>query len=207
MEYNTERNKLVIPEYGRNVQKMIEYAGSIEDREERSKTANAIVTIMGQLNPTYRDADDYKNTLWDHLFIISNFSLDIDSPYPMPKKEELQHKPEKVPYPQHKIKYKHYGKTTELIIDDIVKREDGDEKNILIKMLCNFMKMAYTNWNRDSVSDEQIFKNVVELSNGKITIPEGLVLNAVAEPVSRLQKTNNKKKKRSRPQHGSRGRK
>ncbi|NNC86148.1 MAG: DUF4290 domain-containing protein [Bacteroidia bacterium] len=206
MEYNTERNKLVIPEYGRNVQKMIEYAQSIEDRDERTKTAKAIVQIMGQLNPQFKDAADYSNTLWDHLFIISNFSLDVDSPYPMPEKEALQHKPEKVPYPQHNIRYKHYGKTTEFIIEDIVKREDGPEKDIMIKMLCNFMKMAYTNWNRDSVNDEQIFNNVIDMSKGKIKIPEGLVLNAVAEPVQRNHKSNHKKKKRSRS-NGSRGRK
>jgi hypothetical protein len=208
MEYNTQRNKLVISEYGRNVQKMIEYASSIEDRDERTKTANAIVKIMGQLNPQFRDAEDYNNTLWDHLFIISDFNLDVDSPYPVPEKETLKLKPERLAYPQHNIKYKHYGKTSELIIDDIVKRDDGPEKDLLIKMLCNFMKMAYTNWNRDSVSDEQIFNNVRDLSKGKISIPEGLVLNAVAEPIQRMQKTIHKKKKRARSNNnGSRGRK
>ena len=207
MEYNSQRNKLVIPEYGRNVQKMIEYAASLKDRDERTKVASAIVTIMGQLNPQFRDVTDYDHKLWDHLFIISNFSLDVDAPYPMPEKEALQHKPERIAYPQHKIKYKHYGKTTELIIEDIIKKEDGAEKDILIKMLCNFMKMAYTNWNRDSVNDEQIFRDVKEMSGGKITIPEGLTLNAVAEPVTKNFKTNVKKKKRPRPNNGSRNRK
>jgi hypothetical protein len=197
MEYNSQRNKLVIPEYGRNVQKMIEYTASIEDKDKRTEQAKAVVAIMAQLNPQNRDITEYEHKLWDHLFIISDFKLDVDAPYSPPEKEALKHKPERIPYPDRKIKFKHYGRTTELIIDDIVKRDPSEQKDTMIKMLCNFMKMAYTHWNRDSVSDEQIFSDLKKLSDGKIEIPEGLVLNTIAEPQHRNQKSGKKKKRRS----------
>lgn len=204
MEYNSQRNKLVIPEYGRNVQKMIEYTASIEDKEKRTAQAKAVVAIMAQLNPQTRDITEYENKLWDHLFIISDFKLDVDAPFPPPEKDALKHKTDRIAYPNHKIKFKHYGKTTEYIIDDIINREPGEQKDIMIKMLCNFMKMAYTNWNRDSVNDEQIFNDLKVMSDGKIEIPEGLVLNAIAEPQYKNHKSNKKKKRRS---NGGRSRK
>src|SRR6185295_10737630 len=116
MEYNSTRNQMVIPEYGRNIQKMIEYAVTLEDREERNRAAKAIVLVMGYLNPQIRDIVDFKHKLWDHLFLISDFKLDVDSPYPIPPRETLKVKPQRVPYPNANIKYKYYGKNMEAMI-------------------------------------------------------------------------------------------
>ena len=170
MEYNTGRNHLIIPEYGRNIQKMIEYAITVENREERTKIAQTIVTVMGQLNPQLRDLTDFKHKLGDHLFIISDFKLDVDSPYPVPSQQTLKLKPERVPYPSQEFKFKHYGRNLELIIQEIIKLEDGPEKDFMIEKIANFMKMSYLNWNRDTVNDELIIEHLKVLSKGKLAL-------------------------------------
>lgn len=170
MEYNSSRPHLIIPEYGRNIQKMIDHAVGVEDREERNKVARAIVTVMGQLNPHLRDVTDFKHKLWDHLFFISDFKLDVDSPYPIPSAETMYRKPNRVPYPSNQIKYKHYGKMVEVMVDKAKQMEDGDMKDAFVETLANFMKMAYVNWNRDSVSDELIVEQLRILSGGKLTL-------------------------------------
>lgn len=180
MEYNSGRGQLIMPEHGRHIQKMIDYAGTVTDRDERNKVAQAIVDVMGNLNPHLRDIIDFKHKLWDHLFIISEFKLDVDSPYPRPSAETLDIKPEKIKYPSNHIKYKHYGKTTELVINEIRKMEDSPRKEAMVSNIANFMKMTYLTWNRDSVNDELIVEHLTELSNGE------LVLNANA----RLAQTN-----------------
>src|ERR1051325_7800093 len=139
MEYNTGRNHLVIPEYGRNIQKMIEYAITLKDREERNRAAKAIVAVMGYLNPQLQNVTDFKHKLWDHLFIISDFKLDVDSPYPIPPKETLKLKPQRVPYPNANIKYKYYGRTMESMIKKIAEIEDGPKKDMIAQSLANFM--------------------------------------------------------------------
>jgi hypothetical protein len=181
MEYNSSRNQLIIPEYGRNVQKLIEYATELEDREERNRLARAIISIMAILNPQLKDITDYKQKLWDHLFIISDFKLDVDSPFPIPNAQSFHAKPQRVAYPNNKIKYKHYGKTMELVIEEITEMETGPAKNYMIASLANFMKQSYVNWNRDSVTDETIFEQLKELSRGKIEIPENLKLQQPVE--------------------------
>ena len=128
-DYNTRRPKMVIPEYGRNIQKMIDHAMTVENKEERNKIANAIISVMGQLNPHLRDIADFKHKLWDHLFIISDFKLDVDSPYPLPDREAIAKKPEKLAYPENNIKFKHYGKTIENLIDQAILIEEKEEKN------------------------------------------------------------------------------
>ena len=137
MEYNTARNKLVISEYGRNIQKMIEYTTNIEDSEKRNKSANFIINIMAQMNPRIRESGDYKHKLWDHMFMISDFKLDVDSPYPKPSKNILYSKPEKIPYQDNHIKFRHYGKNIEKIINKAIEYEDGPEKDALIKTIAN----------------------------------------------------------------------
>ena len=204
MEYNTDRNPLIIPEYGRNIQKMIEYACTIKDKESRNKAANAIVAVMGALNPHLRDIADFKHKLWDHLFLISDFKLDVESPYPLPSPQTLKIKPKKVPYPSNKIRYKHYGKTMELMIDAVRKMEEGPAKNQVIVTMANFMKMQYMNWNKDTVSDELIFEHLKELSKGDISLDENTKLQQTFElttknaGLSRSQKKSAKKKKSGR---------
>jgi len=176
MEYNTGRNKLVIPEYGRHIQKLIEHAVDVEDVEERNKLARAIVDVMGQLNPHLRDITDFKHKLWDHLFIISNFKLEVDSPYPKPDQQTFRVRPDMISYPSGRIRYRHYGKTLEKVIDELVKMEESPLKDQVAVNVANFMKMLYVNWNKDSVTDEVIKAQLNEMSGGKIVIGEEVKL-------------------------------
>ena len=139
-DYNTRRTQMAISEYGRNIQKMVEHAIALENREERNKMAHGIISVMGQLNPHLRDIADFKHKLWDHLFIISDFKLDVDSPYPLPNKDVIFEKPQKMDYPATENRFKHYGKSIKDLIDTAVKYEDGDEKNALIQIIVNLMK-------------------------------------------------------------------
>jgi len=170
MEYNTSRKKMVLPEYGRNIQKMIELTIEEPDKEKRNKMSQAIINIMGNMNPHLRDIADFKHKLWDHLAIISDFQLDIDSPYETPKIETLTAKPERVPYNNKNAKFKHYGKTIEKMIDYAIEMEEGELKNILFQLIANHMKKSYLTWNKEAVSDEHIFSDLKELSNGKIDL-------------------------------------
>ena len=181
MEYNTQLPHLQIPEYGRNIQVMIEHAVTIEDRDERNKCAKAIIQIMGQLNPHLRDISDYTHKLWDHLFLISKFKLDVDSPYPKPNAETFTTKPKTVPYPATKIRYKHYGKTIERIIDVSKTYQEGDEKKELTRLIANHLKKSYVNWNKDSVTDDVIFKQFKEMTNNELHIDEATALTHANE--------------------------
>lgn len=197
MEYNTQRPGLRLPEYGRNIQKMIEYAMTVEDRDERNKLAQAIISVMGQLNPHLRDVSDFNHKLWDHLFIISDFKLDVDSPYPKPSPESLKEKPEKLNYPSNDIKFLHYGKIIEKMIEKAANMEDGEAKNAFVLAIANLMKRFYLNWNRDSVNDEIIFKHLSILSNGKLNITaENMQLSASNELVNRNKNNGNGQKKK-----------
>ncbi len=202
MEYNSERNRLIIPEYGRNVQKMIEFACTIKDRDERNIAANAIVTVMGVLNPQLRDVVDFKHKLWDHLFIISGFKLDVDSPYTIPDAKSVKLKAIKLPYPKQKVKYKYYGKSMEGMLEAIGKMEEGSNKDQTVLAIANFMKLQYLSWNKDTVDDSVIFEHLRELSKGKISVKEDLKLNqnyvftSKNAGISRSQKKSQKKKKR-----------
>lgn len=181
MEYNTQLPKLEIPEYGRNIQVMIDYCITIEDREERNKCARAIIQIMGQLNPHLRDIADFTHKLWDHLFVISKFQLDVDSPYPRPSAETFATKPKSVPYPATKMKYKHYGKTIERIIEAAKSFEEGPEKKELTRLIANHLKKSYVNWNKDSVTDDVIFKQFKEMTNNELVIDETSALTHANE--------------------------
>lgn len=172
LSYNTSREDMVIPEYGRNVQSMISVAKSIEDKEERNRCAQAIIKVMGQLNPHLRDVEDFNHKLWAHLFVMSNFELDVDSPYPIPSKESFTSKPQLLDYPQRRIKYGHYGKIAEDWIEAASKMEDGEEKDALTLRLANMLKASYLIWNKDAVENRVIIKNLEEMSNGKLTLSE-----------------------------------
>ena len=170
LDYNTGREKMIIPEYGRNVQNMINHCISIADKEERNKCAQAIIKVMGQLKPQLRDIEDFTHKLWAHLFIMSDFKLDVDSPYPIPSKESFNSKPEKVEYPHTKIKYGHYGKVLEEMITAAVTYPEGDEKKYLTLRIANLLKTSYLLWNRDTVNDNTIVKQLEELSGGKLSV-------------------------------------
>lgn len=170
LEYNTERPHLNIPEYGRHIQKMVDHAMAIEDKAERNKTAKGIIAVMGNLNPHLRDVPDFQHMLWDQLFIISDFNLDVDSPFPIPSKEELGEHPEPLGYPQNFPKYRFYGNNIKRMIDVATSWEDGDKKDGLILTIGNHMKKCFLNWNKDTVEDDVIFKHLFELSDGKINL-------------------------------------
>jgi Domain of unknown function (DUF4290) len=198
MEYNTSLPHMIIPEYGRNIQKMIDFAISVEDREERNRVAQAIINVMGQLNPHLRDVTDFKHKLWDHIFVISDFKLDVDSPYPKPTRETFQTKPERVLYPSNDIRYKHYGKTVERIIEKAKEYAEGDEKNALTEQIANLMKRSYLTWNRDSVNDEVILKQLTELSKGQLKLADPSSLRSTQTFVPRQQnQTRDRDKKKS----------
>ncbi|MBK5191779.1 MAG: DUF4290 domain-containing protein [Flavobacteriaceae bacterium] len=170
LEYNSERSKLIIPEYGRHLQKMVEHAVSLEDDKERNKEARAIIAVMGNMNPHLRDVPDFQHKLWDQLFIISDFQLDVESPFPKPSKELLAKRPEPMEYPQNFPKYRFYGNNIKRMIDEAVKMEEGDLKEALTYAIANHMKKSYLNWNRETVDDDIIFGHLNELSGGKINL-------------------------------------
>ena len=170
LEYNTERTGLIIPEYGRHIQKMVDQAVGCPDKKERNKMAKAIIGVMGNLNPHLRDVPDFQHKLWDQLFIMSGFNLDVDSPFPKPSKEIYEEKPEKLNYPQNHPKYRFYGNNIKKMIDVATNWDEGEMKKELIYVIANHMKKCFLKWNKDSVDDVVIFNHILELSNGKIKI-------------------------------------
>lgn len=198
-DYNTSRKNLVLPEYGRNIQKMVNYIKTIEDREERNRAAKTVIGVMGNLNPHLRDVNDFKHKLWDHLAIIADFELDIDSPYDWPERETLQKKPNRVPYNQNDIKYKHYGRSIVLMIEKAVELQPGEEKDDLVRMIAYHMKKSYLTWNREAVSDEEIIMDLKTLSGGRLEISDDLRLPETKEILAknRKKKGGGKKNKQS----------
>lgn len=199
MDYNTSRKKLLLAEYGRNVQNMVEYALTIEDREKRNRVAKTIVQVMAQLNPGVTENVDYWQKLWDQLFIISGFQLDIDSPYPKPTEEVLNLKSEKLKYRDKNFRYGHYGKNIEKIIQKAAEIEDGSEKAVFVEAIANHLKKTYLTWNRDSVSDELIYEHLDKLSSGKLKLSDETQLQNTHDILAR---TAVKKKKFVRPKDG-----
>jgi hypothetical protein len=192
MDYNTQRKKLPLPEYGRNIQNMVDHIQTIEDREERNRAAQTVIDVMGNLYTYLRDVPEFKHKLWDHLAIMTDFKLDIDYPYEPPRPEILTEKPNRVPYSQHRLKYRHYGLVTQKMIDAAIEME-GEEREIMIEQLANHMKKLYIMWNKDSVDDEKIFLDLTEMSEGKLKIPNDLVLSESKVIFSK------KKKKKKKP--------
>jgi hypothetical protein len=182
--YNTERVKLWMPEYGRNVQKMVDYLKSIEDREKRNEQAKAVVKVMEILNPQVHVQENWEQKLWDHLHIISGFDLDIDSPYPAPTEDSLYERPAVVPLVKEPIKANHYGRNIENIIDLIAEQEDGDVKTSMIRSLAIYMRQQYLIWNKDTVADETIFQDIEKLSDYRIKVPEGIQLSRVSSDMN-----------------------
>ena len=193
MDYNTQRKKLPLPEYGRNIQNMVDHLFTIEDRERRNRSAQTIIDVMGNLYPYLRDVPEYKHKLWDHLAIMSDFKLDIDYPYELPSPDILTEKPKQVPYNQSKIKVRHYGIIIQKMIDAAILME-GEEQEILIEQIANQMKKLYMAWNKDSVDDEKIFSDLQELSGNRLKVPEGVKLTEVR--VQQPQRQQSKRRRR-----------
>ncbi len=168
MEYNTTRNYLSMREYGRHIQKMVEYVLTIEDRDKRNLQAKSIIELMGFLNPHLRNVEDFRHMLWDHLFFISDFKLDIDSPYPIPQKETYKGKPEPLPYPKRKPKYSHLGKNLEVVIDKALREEDPEKKAGFAHSIAYYMKLAYSNWHKELVADEVIRTELDSITGGQL---------------------------------------
>lgn len=194
MDYNSNRKKLALPEYGRNIQNMVDYLLTIEDREKRNKSAQTVIDVMGNLFPHLRDIQEFRHKLWDHLAIMADFKLDIDYPYDPPSPEILQEKPARVPYNQHFIKYKHYGRTMELLIEEADKFE-GEEREIIIEQIANHMKKSYLSWNKDAVEDNKILLDLDELSRGKLQPKQELQLADAKNLIGKKKKPQNKKKR------------
>lgn len=170
LEYNSLREQLIIPEYGRHLQKLIALAVNVEEKEERNKAAKHIISVMGVLNPHLRDVPEFQHKLWDQIYIMSDFKLDIDSPFPLPTRELLQQRPEKLPYPQKRPKYRFYGNNIMNMIQKCIELEEGKERDALIILTANQMKKGFLEFNKDKVEDEVIFEHFEELSKGKIKI-------------------------------------
>lgn len=184
----------MLPEYGRNVQNMIHHAMTIEDRAERNRAAQAIIEVMGQLNPHLRDVDDYRHKLWTHLFVMSDFKLDADSPYELPKPEELASKPERVEYPSSKIRYGHYGKYTQKILEESGAIQDEKEKKYLTRTMANFMKKQFLVFNNDAVENNVIVNQMAELSKKELILenPDDLLTTNVILKSYGIQLNSNK---------------
>ena len=198
--YNTRRKRLILPEYGRNIQTMVDHLATIQDREERNRAARTIISVMGNLYPHLRDIPDFRHKLWDHLAIMSNFTLDIDSPYPLPSKEKLQEKPKKVPYSNHRIKYRHYGLLTEKLVEKIKEMKNPEQKRALTVLTANHMKKSFLTWNKDSVEDEQIYNDINTLYGGDIEMPEGMTLSHSKDLLQKTMNVNSNKKNNNRQQ-------
>ena len=209
LEYNTERPHLIIPEYGRHFQKMVDHAVSIEDREERNKIAKSIISVMGNLQPHLRDVPDFQHKLWDQLFIMSDFKLDVDSPFPITSKEELKQRPDPLEYPQNHPKYRFYGNNIKRMIDVAVGWEKGDMRDGLEYAIANHMKKCYLNWNKDTVDDQAIFKHLYELSDGQInlTVETETLTDSGQFLKNRVAKTPRNNSKKNNRNNNNRGKK
>ncbi|MGQ7855124.1 DUF4290 domain-containing protein [Pedobacter sp. WC2501] len=190
-DYNTTRSHLILSEYGRNVQNMVKYICELPTIEERNKYAQAVIDLMGFLQPHLRDVADFKHKLWDHLHIISGYQIDVDSPYPKPLIENAYIKPAPLAYPQQRITYKHYGKTVETLIEKAMREEDAEIKKAMVQSIANFMKMAYVTWNKDNVSDDTIIKDLKYLSGGLLSLDEGVNLAKVEFRAQNPRQNNN----------------
>lgn len=180
LDYNTGREKLSMPEYGRNVLKMVEELRAIEDKDKRSEQARAIIKVMEILNPQVHSQENFEQKLWDHLFMIAGFDLNIDSPYPCPVAEEFATKPMAIPMKDTKIKATHYGRNIEKIINLLCEEPDGEVKTEMIRSLAIYMRQQYLIWNKDSVADETIFNDIEKLSDYRLKVPEGINLSKIS---------------------------
>ena len=207
MDYNSSRSKLVMKEYGRHIQKIVENCMKEKDDAKRNIFAKEIIELMGQLNPHLRNVEDFRHKLWDHLFIMSDFKLKVDSPYPIKEREEIEKKPKPLPYPQSRIKYKHYGKNVEALVVKAIDTKAEDKQALFTQCIGNFMKLVYQNWSKDDVNDETIKNDLRLLSKGKLQLTEDQDINALARAnkIKRPEENNRKGGGGGKFRHGSGG--
>src|SRR5688500_17183885 len=187
MEYNTARNHLIMREYGRNVQRMIEYVLTIKDRQHRQQQVMAIIELMGTLQPHLRNVEDFRHKLWDHLFLVSDFKLDVDSPYPIPTRETLKARPDRLPYPKKYPRNRHFGKNLEMVINKAIAEENPEKKEGFTQVIGNYMKLAYSNWHKESVHDDAIKGELNAITGGKLQYhpgPGGTTASSMAASLS-----------------------
>ena len=197
LKYNTQQKRLILPEYGRNIQNMIDFCLTLEDKNERTTCANTIIATMGNLFPHLRDINDFKHILWDHLAIMSDFKLDIDYPYEVLKQENLYSRPDTIPYSSpRQMRYVHYGKNIPMLINKALQIEDEDEKKQLVYMIANHMKRCYSTFNKEGVDDRKIFDDIRELSNGAIVLNEADIKLIECKEAPIVKPTTGKKKKK-----------
>jgi len=182
--YNTEVEKLRMPEYGRNVLRMVEQLKAIPDKEKRTQQAYAVVKVMESLNPQVHQQENFAQKLWDHLYMIADYDLDVDSPYPAPVPEVVNSKPDPIPLNIKPIRARHYGRNIESILDLIASEPEGEVRTEMIRSLAIYMRQQYLIWNKDTVSDETIFNDIERLSEGRVKVPEGIVLSKIASDMS-----------------------
>lgn len=173
MEYNTTRSKMLMPEYGRNVQRMVEYLMTIEDPAKRLKNAEAIVELMGTLNPHLKTIEDYKHKLWDHLYQMTDYKLDVAAPYPAPSREQMEKRPDPLPYPQTVVRNRHFGKNLNALIKKALVEPDAEKKQSLTQLIGYYMKLAYVNWHKEPVHDDMVKNELAELTNGELKYEPG----------------------------------
>ncbi|MDN5211141.1 DUF4290 domain-containing protein [Fulvivirgaceae bacterium BMA12] len=205
-EYNTQKPKLVLKEYGRNIQKLVEYMTSVEDDEKRNSYAAVLVDLMRQINPNIKESSEYNQKLWDDLFIMSDFKADINSPYPKPEEGILTKKPQRVGYNVNRIRYKHYGRNIELIIEKAISTEDPEEREAFVIYLGKLMKTFYASWNKEVVSDQVIIDHIKELSKNKLDIDPQKVKDENLFEILYKEK-NTKPKKENTGKRGNNGKK
>jgi hypothetical protein len=199
--YNSNRGEVIIPEYGRNIQAMIQHLMEIEDRKERTEAAHFIVSVMAQMNPQAKESNDYIHKLWDHMYIISDFQLDVDGPFEAPAKEERHTHPHHIGYQSNNIKYGHYGQYIMKMVEEICKEENEEKRKTYAYSIANQMKRDYLNWNRDNVNDVVIIEDLKNLSDGRLCLPEDTKLISTNDILGKSSnqnvQQNNQKKKRS----------
>ncbi len=203
LKYNTERDQLIISEYGRNIQIMIKHLLEIEDRKKRTEAAHFIVNVMAQMNPQVKESNDYIHKLWDHLYIISDYQLDVDGPFDPPQKDVIVAKPEHVCYQKNNIKHGHYGHYTKELLKEIEKIEEGPKRDALLLAMANQMKRDYLNWNRETVNDLLILDDLYKLSDEKFVMPIDTKLiptNEILNKTPAVQVQQNSKKKKAKKQ-------
>ncbi|MDR2801634.1 MAG: DUF4290 domain-containing protein [Prevotellaceae bacterium] len=209
-DYNTQRRNLVLPEYGRHIQKMIQYVKSIKDREKRNEQVRAVVAVMGNLNPHLRDIVDFRHKLWDHVYLIADFDIDIDSPYPVPAPATFKEKPASIPYSNTPVGIMHYGRNIENMLKVLANNSDTPEREAMIAAMAHYMKKQYLTWNKETVGDDIIFKDVELLSKGRIHVNPALkLMNIQSNNTHHTQQNNNnngrnKKYKKKKGEKGKR---
>ena len=215
IEYNTQRPQMIIPEYGRHVQKMAQHLLTIKSRQERTKATEVVIQTMTQVHPYAKDSEELRRKLWDHLYIITDYKLDVDGPYPKPSPELFESKPKRLHYPAYSVKYKHYGTIISELIKKAVKYKEGGEKDALVESIAMLMKKAYMIWNKSSVNDNTIVNDLKEMSQGKLELKDLSKLGNVSVPVAVTSKPafgrnnkrnkNNKDRRRRDKKHGRNG--